>query len=135
MGTFLSGQPASAGSLIGIMMLVGIVVTNAIVLVDRIQQQVDGGLTVREALLEAGTTRLRPVLMTALTTIGALLPLVMGMGDGILISQGLAVVVVGGLITSTLLTLVIVPIIYELLHKNKTSRQNKKTEGAVEGRL
>lgn len=116
-------------------MLVGIVVTNAIVLVDRIQQQVDGGLTVREALLEAGTTRLRPVLMTALTTIGALLPLAMGMGDGILISQGLAVVVVGGLITSTLLTLVIVPIIYELLHKNKTSRQNKKTEGAVEGRL
>lgn len=135
LGTFLSGQPASAGSLIGIMMLVGIVVTNAIVLVDRIQQQVDGGLTVREALLEAGTTRLRPVLMTALTTIGALLPLAMGMGDGILISQGLAVVVVGGLITSTLLTLVIVPIIYELLHRNKTSRQNKKTEGAVEGRL
>ncbi|QQE79492.1 efflux RND transporter permease subunit [Alicyclobacillus sp. SO9] len=115
-GTVIGHQPVSVSSLIGILMLMGIVVTNAIVLVDRVEQQRHKGLTVRGALLEAGTTRLRPIVMTAIATICALTPLAAGFSEGALISQGLAVVVIGGLITSTVLTLVIVPLMYELLH-------------------
>lgn len=120
--TVLTQQPISLSSLIGMLMLVGIVVTNAIVLIDRVQQQLNKGLTVREALLEAGSTRLRPILMTAVATIGALLPLAFGMGGSALVSAGLAVVVIGGLITSTLLTLLIVPIMYELLHRKEVKQ-------------
>ncbi|WP_051271427.1 efflux RND transporter permease subunit [Shimazuella kribbensis] len=111
-GLYLSKQPISVSSMIGALMLIGIVVTNAIVLIDRVQQQRRRGLDVKEALIEAGGTRLRPILMTALATICALLPLGLGFGQGTLISQGLAVVVIGGLTSSTLLTLFIVPIIY-----------------------
>ena len=114
-GLWISGQPISVSALIGALMLIGIVVTNAIVLIDRVQQQRARGLDVRSALLEAGGTRLRPILMTAFATIFALLPLGLGYGDGSLISQGLAVVVIGGLTSSTLLTLFIVPIMYSIL--------------------
>ncbi|QSO50296.1 efflux RND transporter permease subunit [Alicyclobacillus curvatus] len=115
-GTVISRQPISISSLIGILMLMGIVVTNAIVLVDRVEQQRRRGLSIREALLEAGTTRLRPILMTAIATICSLIPLAVGFAEGALISQGLAVVVIGGLVSSTILTLVVVPVMYELLH-------------------
>ncbi len=115
-GTVISRQPISISSLIGILMLMGIVVTNAIVLVDRVEQQRRRGLSIREALLEAGTTRLRPILMTAIATICSLIPLAVGFAEGALISQGLAVVVIGGLVSSTILTLMIVPVMYELLH-------------------
>jgi multidrug efflux pump subunit AcrB len=114
-GLWLCGQPISVSSLIGALMLIGIVVTNAIVLIDRVLQVRRRGLEVRAALLEAAGTRLRPILMTALATICALLPLGLGYGEGTLISQGLAIVVIGGLTSSTLLTLFIVPIIYEIL--------------------
>ncbi|MBX5435723.1 MAG: efflux RND transporter permease subunit [Alicyclobacillaceae bacterium] len=122
-GTVIGRQPVSVSSLIGILMLMGIVVTNAIVLVDRVEQQRKRGLSVRDALLEAGTTRMRPILMTATATICALLPLAAGYAEGALISQGLAVVVIGGLVTSTALTLVIVPIVYELLHLRTHRRE------------
>ena len=122
--TVLTGQPISLSSLIGMLMLIGIVVTNAIVLVDRVQQQKNRGLTVRESLLEAGSTRLRPILMTAVATVGALLPLSFGVGEGALVSTGLAVVVIGGLITSTLLTLWVVPVMYELLHRREVKKQS-----------
>jgi HAE1 family hydrophobic/amphiphilic exporter-1 len=115
-GTYIAHQPLSVSSLIGILMLMGIVVTNAIVLIQRVEQQRALGMSVREALLEAGTTRLRPILMTAIATICALLPLAFGASEGVLISQGLAVVVIGGLFTSTILTLCIVPLVYELIH-------------------
>lgn len=115
-GTVIGHQPISVSSLIGILMLMGIVVTNAIVLVSRVEQKREAGLSVREALLEAGTTRLRPILMTAIATIFALLPLALGYSEGMLISQGLAVVVIGGIVSSTVLTLGIVPLVYELLH-------------------
>jgi len=121
--TFIAHQPLSVSSLIGILMLMGIVVTNAIVLIQRVEQQRRIGLGVRAALLEAGTTRLRPILMTAVATICALVPLAVGASDGVLISQGLAVVVIGGLITSTVLTLCIVPLIYELLHLRTHRRE------------
>lgn len=111
-GLWISGQPISATALIGALMLIGIVVTNAIVFVDRVQQMRKRGLDTVNALIEAGGTRLRPILMTAFATIFALLPLALGYGEGTMMSQGLAVTVIGGLTSSTLLTLFIVPIVY-----------------------
>ncbi|NGR76425.1 efflux RND transporter permease subunit, partial [Staphylococcus aureus] len=73
------------------------------------------GMEMKEALIEAGGTRIRPILMTAIATIGALVPLLFGQDSSILISKGLAATVIGGLISSTLLTLVVVPVIYEIL--------------------
>lgn len=115
---WISGETLSVSALIGALMLIGIVVTNAIVLIDRVIHKEREGLSTREALVEAGATRLRPILMTALATIGALIPLALGYeGDGGMISKGLGVTVIGGLTSSTLLTLVIVPIVYEILSK------------------
>jgi len=120
-GLLFAQIPLDMPTMIGFLMLIGIVVTNAIVLVDRVQERRKEGYSVREALLEAGTVRMRPILMTALATIGALSPLALGLGlsEGSLMSQSLAVVVIGGLITSTLLTLIVVPVMYELLHRQK----------------
>ncbi|ANS76172.1 Swarming motility protein SwrC [Paenibacillus yonginensis] len=114
----ISGDTLNVSSLMGALMLIGIVVTNAIVLIDRVIHKERDGLSTREALLEAGATRLRPILMTAIATIGALLPLVFGWENSAgVISKGLGVTVIGGLISSTLLTLVIVPVVYEFLAK------------------
>lgn len=114
---WISNEPLSVNALIGVLMLIGIVVTNAIVLVDRVIHKEKDGFTTRAALLEAGSTRLRPILMTALATVGALIPLAIGAEGGGLISKGLGITVIGGLISSTLLTLVIVPIVYEVFAK------------------
>lgn len=129
-GLYVIGQPISVSAMIGALMLIGIVVTNAIVLIDRVMQKRKEGLNTREALLEAGGTRLRPILMTALATVFALLPLGLGYGEGTLLSQGLAVVVIGGLLSSTLLTLFIVPIMYQLLTGLK-ERWSGGKEGAA----
>ncbi|MCA1059958.1 efflux RND transporter permease subunit [Rossellomorea aquimaris] len=115
----IAGETISISSMIGALMLIGIVVTNAIVLVDRVIHKENEGLSTREALLEAGSTRLRPILMTAIATIGALFPLALGLEGSGLISKGLGVTVIGGLTSSTLLTLVVVPIVYETLMKIK----------------
>lgn len=114
---WLSGETLSVSALMGALMLIGIVVTNAIVLIDRVIKKEKEGLSTREALLDAGVTRLRPILMTALATIGALLPLAFGFESAGMISKGLGITVIGGLASSTLLTLVIVPVIYEFLMK------------------
>lgn len=116
-GLLIAGETLSVNAMIGALMLIGIVVTNAIVLIDRVIHKEKEGLSTREALLEAGTTRLRPILMTAIATIGALIPLALGFEGSGMISKGLGVTVIGGLTSSTLLTLVIVPIVYELLSK------------------
>ncbi len=129
-GTMIGGEPLSVSSMIGFLMLIGIVVTNAIVLLERVHQQIEHGLTIREALLEAGGTRLRPILMTAIATVCALIPLAIGLGGGSIISSGLAVVVIGGLISSTLLTLVVVPVMYELLYY-KRSRKERQSRAAA----
>lgn len=123
---WITGEALSVNALIGVLMLIGIVVTNAIVLIDRVIHMEKAGLTTREALLEGGVTRLRPILMTALATIGALIPLAIGAegGGGGLISQGLGITVIGGLISSTLLTLVIVPIVYEVVAKFRKKQRN-----------
>lgn len=121
LGLFLAGETLTVTAMIGFLMLIGIVVTNAIVLIDRVIQKQKEGLAVREALLEAAGTRLRPILMTALATIGALLPLAFGFESGGLISKGLGVTVIGGLASSTVLTLIIVPVVYEFLARFRKS--------------
>lgn len=118
-GLFIAGETIDITSLMGMLMLIGIVVTNAIVLLDRVLHKEAEGKTVREALLDAAVTRLRPILMTAIATIGALIPLALGLEGSGMISKGLAVTVIGGLTSSTLLTLVIVPIVYEALSRFK----------------
>ncbi len=125
---YIAGETISATALIGVLMLIGIVVTNAIVLIDRVIHKENEGLSVREALLEAGVTRLRPILMTAIATVGALLPLALGFESGGLISKGMAVTVIGGLTSSTLLTLIIVPIVYEFLNRRKTRKVSARTQ-------
>jgi HAE1 family hydrophobic/amphiphilic exporter-1 len=118
-GLLISGLPLDIPAMIGSLMLIGIVVTNAIVLVDRVQQKRRAGMSRHDALLEAGSTRMRPILMTAVATIMALVPLASGFAEGALISQSLAVIVIGGLTTSTMLTLIVVPVAYDLLESAK----------------
>ncbi|EON73543.1 efflux RND transporter permease subunit [Lysinibacillus sphaericus] len=110
-------------SVIGILVLVGIVVNNGIVLVDYINQQKEQGMAPYEAILLATQDRLRPILMTALTTILGLLPLAFGIGEGAELNQPMGIAVIGGLVTSTLLTLYIVPIVYSLLDKETRKMQ------------
>lgn len=119
----ITGETISVSALIGALMLIGIVVTNAIVLIDRVIHKEEAGLSTREALLEAAGTRLRPILMTALATIGALAPLALGLEGGALISKGIGVTVIGGLTSSTLLTLLIVPIVYEFFARFRKKKQ------------
>ncbi|MBO9609839.1 MAG: efflux RND transporter permease subunit [Paenibacillaceae bacterium] len=122
-GLLVTGQSLSMSAMIGMLMLVGIVVTNAVVLLDRVEKNARTGMELKEAIVEAGKTRLRPILMTACATILALLPLALSQSSTSLISGGLAVTVIGGLTTSTLLTLVFVPVLYLI-----TGRKRKFAE-------
>ncbi|MFD6419237.1 efflux RND transporter permease subunit [Streptomyces sp. NPDC060194] len=124
-----TGTPMGVPAMIGMLMLIGIVVTNAIVLIDLINQYRAQGLPVVEAIVEGGRHRLRPILMTALATIFALLPMALGVtGEGGFISKPLAIVVIGGLISSTLLTLLLVPTLYAMVELGKERRARKKAE-------
>ncbi|RDG36254.1 efflux RND transporter permease subunit [Streptomyces corynorhini] len=123
----LTGTPLGIPAMIGMLMLIGIVVTNAIVLIDLINQYRAQGLGVVEAVVEGGRHRLRPILMTALATIFALMPMAAGVtGEGGFIGQPLAVVVIGGLLSSTLLTLLLVPALYAMVELRKERRAAKK---------
>jgi multidrug efflux pump subunit AcrB len=130
LGLFLTKQALGMPALVGFLMLIGIVVTNAIVLMDRVMQNEKNGMELTASLIEAGKTRIRPILMTALATIGALLPLALS-SEGGLISRSLAIVVITGLLTSTLLTLVIVPTVYHVL-KSLKKRLGKKEDVVLE---
>ncbi|WP_055489669.1 efflux RND transporter permease subunit [Streptomyces sp. TP-A0356] len=122
-----TGTPMGVPAMIGMLMLIGIVVTNAIVLIDLINQYRKQGYGVVEAVVEGGRHRLRPILMTALATIFALLPMALGVtGEGGFIAQPLAVVVIGGLVTSTVLTLLLVPTLYAMLELRKERRAKKR---------
>ncbi|MGW0989166.1 efflux RND transporter permease subunit [Streptomyces sp. NPDC002486] len=122
-----TGTPMGVPAMIGMLMLIGIVVTNAIVLIDLINQYRKQGHGVVEAVIEGGRHRLRPILMTALATIFALLPMALGItGEGGFIAQPLAVVVIGGLVTSTLLTLLLVPTLYAMVELRKERRAKKR---------
>ncbi len=118
-----SGIPLGVASLIGVLMLIGIVVTNAIVLIDLVNQYRARGLTVSDAVAHGASRRLRPILMTALATIAALTPMAIGLtGHGGFISQPLAIVVIGGLLSSTVLTLVVLPTLYNLVEGARERR-------------
>ncbi|GAA1704790.1 efflux RND transporter permease subunit [Microbacterium sediminicola] len=123
----VTGVPLGVASLIGVLMLIGIVVTNAIVLVDLVNQYREKGLSAHDATLTGGARRLRPILMTALATIFALTPMGLGItGHGGFISQPLAIVVIGGLISSTVLTLLVLPTLYNLVEGAKERRAAKR---------
>jgi multidrug efflux pump subunit AcrB len=116
LGLWVTGRALSVSSLIGLMMLIGIVVANAIVLIDLTQQYRARGMDARTALVRSGRTRLRPILMTAAATVLALLPQALELsGKGGLVASELATTVIGGLVTSTLLTLIVIPVVYSLL--------------------
>ncbi|MEP7292352.1 MAG: efflux RND transporter permease subunit [Chloroflexota bacterium] len=126
----LTNRVLGISALIGLLMLIGIVVTNAVVLIDRVQSnQRERGMNTHDALIEAGNRRLRPILMTALATIFALVPLAIGLSQGAIIASELGTVVIGGLFSSTLLTLIIVPVAYMMLdpiNRRISLRRNKK---------
>ena len=117
---FLCGYEVSVIAMIGFVMLAGIIVNNGIVMVDFINQLRSEGMAKKEAIVEAGKARLRPILMTALTTILSMIPMALGMGDGAEMMQPMAITMTGGLIYGTLLTLIVVPCIYDIINKNKS---------------
>jgi HAE1 family hydrophobic/amphiphilic exporter-1 len=111
----LTDRVLGISALIGMLMLLGLVVTNAIVLIDRVSSnRFERGMNLYDALVEGGARRVRPILMTALTTIIGLLPLAIGLSEGAIIAAELGTVVIGGIISSTLLTLIVVPAAYHL---------------------
>jgi len=114
LGLVISGRNFNVVAFIGVIMLAGIVVNNAIVLIDYINVLRSRGFNRTEAILKAGPTRLRPILMTTLTTVLGMLPLALGLGEGGELGAPIGVVVIGGLTTSTLLTLIFVPVVYSI---------------------
>lgn len=122
----ITGMEISVISMIGFVMLCGIIVNNGIVLVDYINQLRLSGTPKRQAIVEAGTTRMRPILMTTITTILGLLIMALGIGSGNEMMQPIAVVCIGGLIYATLLTLYIIPVIYDLMNRKEMKRLEQK---------
>ena len=116
----LVGMPLSIVAFVGLIILSGIVVNNGIVFVDYANKMREEGMTVQEALLKTGTDRLRPILMTAMTTIIALLTTSLGTGTGTEMMQPMAITTIGGLAYATILTLVLVPVLYAITHRDKT---------------
>ena len=116
---FITQRAIGISALIGFLMLIGIVVTNAIVLLDLVEQHRRRGMPMYEALMQGGRTRVRPILMTAIATILALMPLALGLSEGEIIASELATVVIGGLFTSTFLTLIVVPVVYSMVEDAK----------------
>ena len=116
---FITGTTISIVALIGVIMLAGIVVNNAIVLVDLINQLRAQGVERFDAIMEAGHARLRPILMTSLTTALGLLPMAMGIGEGSEVRTPMAITVIGGLVVSTILTLLVIPVVYSLMDRKR----------------
>ena len=125
-GLAVTGNSISMTSLIGLVMLVGIVVNNAIVLIDFANIMRVQGMEVREAIVFAGRTRMRPILMSTLTTVMGLLPMALGLGGRVETMQGMAVVVIGGLSLSTVLTLVLIPTFYLMFDKEDRARRKQE---------
>jgi HAE1 family hydrophobic/amphiphilic exporter-1 len=118
---YLTDRPIGVSALIGFLMLIGIVVTNAIVLLDLVERLRRQGFSTKDALIEGGKTRVRPILMTAIATILALIPLAAGLNQGSIIAAELGTVVIGGLFSSTFLTLLVVPVVYSLVDGARAS--------------
>ncbi len=113
-------------SLMGFLMLIGIVVNNGIIFVDYTNQLRDGGMSTADALVATGRSRLRPILMTTLTTILSMVPMALGLGRNGELMQGMALVICGGLIASTILTLLLLPTFYMIIHKHNKERRNRR---------
>jgi HAE1 family hydrophobic/amphiphilic exporter-1 len=126
---FLTGNTLSVVSFIGIIMMVGIVVSNAIILVDYVNRLRKEGAVLKEAIIQAGRIRLRPILMTSLTTICGLIPMALGLGEGAEANASLAIAVIGGLSVSTVLTLVFVPTLYFIVENWRASRRKNSGIG------
>ena len=127
LGLLITGTPLGLPALIGLLMLIGIVVTNAIVLMDLINRLRAAGASLDEAVEHGTRLRLRPILMTAAATIFALIPMSLGLtGGGVFISKPLAIVVIGGLVSSTLLTLILVPVLYTLIERRREKKLVKR---------
>lgn len=132
----LTGRPLSVPALLGIIMLVGIVVGNAIVLIEYTNQlRKEQGMGVYEALLKAGPTRLTPILMTTLTTVLGLFPFALGIGEGAETHAPMATVVVGGLSVATLLTLIVIPVLYSLFERKNFEINDSLNTSHIEGNL
>jgi len=114
---FILGKTLNIMAVIGIILLVGIAVNNSILLVDKINQLRSEGHSKRDAIIAAGQQRIRPIVMTSLTTILALLPLSFGFGESVTLRSSMSLAVIGGLVTSTLLTLVVIPCVYDVLDR------------------
>jgi HAE1 family hydrophobic/amphiphilic exporter-1 len=132
---WLTGTTFNVQSFIGSIMLVGIVVNNAILIVDRTNQlRAEGALSPRAAVQAAGRERMRPILMTSLTTICALLPLAIGLGEGAEAQAPMARAVVGGLTSSTFVTLIVIPVVYTLFHPEPRSAEQTRPQPEADGR-
>lgn len=119
---FLTGTTINMMGVIGIVMLVGIAVNNSIILVDRINQLKQSGMELTDAIVESGQQRIRPILMTTLTTILALLPMTFGFGEGASLRSPMAIAVIGGLVTSTVMSLMVIPCVYYVFEKMKRGK-------------
>lgn len=134
LGLLIAGQTINIMSLIGIIMLMGLVTKNAILLVDYTNQLREQGMNLADALIEAGSVRLRPILMTTAAMIFGMLPIALGIGAGAELRQSMGVVLVGGLITSTVLTLIVVPLVYLLIDGLKERFSSRKSDKAINNR-
>jgi HAE1 family hydrophobic/amphiphilic exporter-1 len=131
----ITGRELGLTAMLGLLMLIGIVVTNAIVMLEFVERLRKQGLSLHEALMEGAQTRLRPILMTAGVTILALMPLALGFSEGALLSTSLATVVIGGLFSSTLLTLLVIPVVYSLFDglRRRVTRRHEVEPAPAEG--
>jgi hydrophobic/amphiphilic exporter-1 (mainly G- bacteria), HAE1 family len=125
---YVTDRPIGVSALIGFLMLIGIVVTNAIVLLDLVERLRERGMSTKDALIEGGRTRVRPILMTAIATILALIPLAAGFNQGSIIAAELGTVVIGGLFSSTFLTLLVIPVLYSLVDGAKVRLSRKPSD-------
>jgi len=137
----LSGKPISVVVFIGLILLVGLVTKNAIILIDKVNQLREAGVPKREALVEGARSRLRPIIMTTLCTLFGFLPLAVAMGEGAEVRAPMAITVIGGLLVSTLLTLLVIPVVYDLMDRKGDAYYRERgrlhdgvDEQAVEGR-
>ena len=112
LGLWITGTHVNVSSFMGLLLLVGVVVKNGILLIDAANRRRSEGASVEDALVQAGKTRLRPIVMTTLAAIGGLLPLAVGIGQGAEMEQPLAIAVIGGLSTATIFTLIVIPVLY-----------------------
>ena len=139
----LTNSPVSVVVFIGLILLVGLVVKNAIILIDKVNQLREQGVAKHEALIEGARSRLRPIIMTTMCTLFGFLPLALAFGEGAEVRSPMAITVIGGLLVSTLLTLVVIPVVYDLLDRRadeyyaergrRLRRESAETEAAIEG--